>query len=123
MSTYGAKRVRLGLLLVCTVAIVAGCANLRDRVSRSERVTFDGLYFPASVDRIDRDNRDHIKVYVQKPRQSLKAAREAGRFEAVKYCIKEYGTSQIDWINGPDVEDAALVFDRERLVFEGKCNP
>ena len=117
------RHARLGLMVICAAAMVAGCSNLRERVSRSDRATFDGLYFPTSAKRIDRENRDHIQVFVQKPRQSLKAAREAGRYEAVRYCIQEYGTSQIDWINGPDVEDSGLVFDKDTLVLEGKCNP
>jgi len=124
MSKYTAgRRVRSGLLLICAAAVVTGCANVRDKMSNQEKITFDGHYFIAKVDRPDRKVRDHFMVYVRNPQQSLEAAREAGRYEAVKYCIKEYGTSRIDWIQGPDVEDAALVFENERLVLEGICNP
>lgn len=116
-------RVRIAVALLCGAAVLAGCANVRDKLSNSEKVTFDGHYFISSVDRLDRKEREHIKVYVRNPQQSLKGAREAGRYEAVKYCIKEYGTSRIVWISGPDVEDGALVYDKGRLMFEGKCNP
>ena len=122
-KTQMTRRVRTGLLLICAAALATGCANMRDKLSNKEKITFDGYYFIAKVDRPERKVRDHFMVYVRNPQQSLKAAREAGRYEAVKYCIKEYGTSQIDWIRGPDVEDSALAFDNERLVLEGTCNP
>ncbi|MBR9842976.1 MAG: hypothetical protein GYB25_07440 [Rhodobacteraceae bacterium] len=117
------RRVRNGLMLVCVAAFAMGCATARDKMSNKEKITFDGHYFITKIDRPERKVRDHFMVYVRNPHQSLKAAREAGRYEAVKYCIKEYGTSQIDWIRGPDVEDAGLAFDNERLVLEGTCKP
>lgn len=123
MSKQKARGIRTGLMLICAAALMTGCDNVRDKMSNKEKITFDGHYFITKVDRPERKVRDHFMVYVRNPHQSLKAAREAGRYEAVKYCIKEYGTSQIDWIRGPDVEDAGLAFDSERLVFEGKCNP
>ncbi len=118
-----ARRVRLGLVLVGAVALAAGCANMRDKLSNNEKVTFDGIYFVTTLDRLDRKEREHFKVFVREPQQSLEAAREAGRYEAVKYCIKEFGTSRIDWVSGPDVEDGALLYDNGRLMFEGMCNP
>ncbi len=118
-----ARRVRMGVALVGAAVLMAGCANVRDKLSNNEKVTFDGFYFVSTVDRLDRKEREHFKVYVRNPQQSLEAAREAGRYEAVKYCIKEFGTSRIAWISGPDVEDGALVLEKDRLVFEGTCNP
>ena len=117
------RRARLGVVLVGAVALMAGCANMRDKLSNTEKVTFDGFYFVSTVDRLDRKERAQFKVYVRNPQQSLEGAREAGRYEAVKYCIEEFGTSRIKWITGPDVEDGALVYDRDRLMFEGVCNP
>jgi hypothetical protein len=117
------RRARLGVALVGAVALMAGCANMRDKLSNTEKVTFDGFYFVSTVDRLDRKERAQFKVYVRNPQQSLEGAREAGRYEAVKYCIEEFGTSRIKWITGPDVEDGALVYDRDRLMFEGVCNP
>ncbi|MDV4143910.1 MULTISPECIES: hypothetical protein [Shimia] len=122
-QTHMARRVRFTIALVGAVALLAGCANMRDKLSNNEKVTFDGLYFVTTVDRQDRKEREKFKVFVRQPQQSLDAAREAGRYEAVKYCIKEFGTSQIDWVSGPDVEDGALVYDNGRLMFEGVCKP
>ena len=48
-------------------------------------------------------------------------ALEAGRFEANKYCIRGYGSSDIAWTAGPDraVEEIQIVDDT--LTLAGRC--
>jgi hypothetical protein len=51
----------------------------------------------------------------------LVGAREAGRYEATKYCINQYGTSDIAWVSGPDVEDGSLTINNDELQLRGAC--
>ena len=51
----------------------------------------------------------------------LEGARQGGGDEAGKYCIKEYGTSKMDWVIGPETETIIPVDDKIRL--EGYCRP
>jgi hypothetical protein len=97
--------VGLGLLL-------AACANPDDRIA------FDGHYFRTDVDTID-GQRDHFIAEVRDASQSITGAREAGRYAAVSYCVGTYGSSDIKWIAGPDMDNLRLV--DNRLRFEGIC--
>ena len=54
---------------------------------------------------------------------SLEGAREAGRYEAIRYCIDNFGSSDITWIAGPDAEDGTLTIANDRLQLRGTCTP
>lgn len=113
--------------MILVLSLVAGCSGVRDRIGniggKDDRVAFDGKSFRANVKKADRKDRANFTVTVRDARQSLNGAREAGRYEAVKYCIAEFGTSDITWSQGPDVPDAVLVFDKDTLIFVGTCTP
>ena len=103
----------LGIALPILVAL-AGCAEDDDRIR------FDGQVFRTKATK-DADDRSYFKVSVNRPEQSLAGARAAGTHEAIRYCIENYGTSVIDWSDGPDVADDALVIDRGALELRGRC--
>ncbi|WP_290559856.1 hypothetical protein [Aestuariivita sp.] len=102
------------ILMSLALALVAGCT------ARDDRVRFDGEVFRGKASH-DRDDRRKFTVEVSPVSASLDGAREAGRFEGIKYCINEYGTSNIEWSVGPDTDPAALVIERDRLSFAGMC--
>ena len=54
---------------------------------------------------------------------SLDGAREAGRYEAIRYCIANFGSSDIAWTEGPDAEDGTLTIANDRLLLRGTCTP
>ena len=101
-------------LFACGVLALSGCSN------REEQVTFDGQYYRAKVGKVDGD-RQQISVEVRPVSVSLDGAREAGRYEATKYCIENFGTSDIDWIVGPDDAEESLVISDDRLTLRGSC--
>lgn len=50
------------------------------------------------------------------------AAAEAGRTQAITYCLRTFGGSQIQWIMGPDVEPEQIVVDENgTLQLTGRC--
>ena len=86
----------------------------------NNRQAYDGQYFRARLS-ADKEARELFSVRVNDAAKSLVGAREAGRHEAVKYCIQQYGQSRINWTTGPDVEDGALVFEDGDLILAGEC--
>lgn len=102
-------------LTVLTVsALLAGCAN------DSERVAFDGQYFSTKLRKVD-GQRDVFQVTVKDAGKSIDGARAAARYEAVKYCVGTYGSSDIEWTFGPDAPAGSLRLEGGALTFQGRC--
>jgi hypothetical protein len=99
----------LGALMV-----LPGCA------SREAQVRFDGVYYPAKVNR-DRENLDQFRVKVNRVSRGLEGALAAGDYEAKRYCLKTHGTSDIEWINGPESDNPRALIKGGRLAMNGKC--
>lgn len=112
----------LVLLLSATALTSCSGKGLRDSFrGNKERVTFEGYRYKAKAQKVSKENRDHFTVTVSRATQSLTGARQAGGYEAVKYCIKEYGTSKMDWITGPDSE--VIIPVNDKIELEGYCRP
>lgn len=103
----------LGLLVAAALAVPA-CTK------KNTRVLFNGNYFPAKSSAV-KDDRQSFVVRVQRIERGLDGAREAARYEATRYCIENFGTSEIEWIRGPDAEDGTLDISGSTLVVSGTC--
>ncbi|KEJ97981.1 hypothetical protein SAMN05444149_101314 [Pseudosulfitobacter pseudonitzschiae] len=103
--------------LICILAValaVTGCA-------KSEKgLAFDGHYYRATAKKAG-DDRSVFQVEVRQVSQSLEGAREAGRHAATKYCVDNFGTSNIAWTRGPDPENGSLSVSNDKLLLQGKC--
>lgn len=111
-------KVQIPLAMGLALALALGACTEKDK-----RLAFDGQYFRAKSAMVDKDNREHFVVTVQKPGQSLSGARQAGAHEGTFYCIRNFGTSRIKWEVGPDMPDADLVLEKGVLTLTGECNP
>jgi hypothetical protein len=104
--------------------IIAGALALAIGLSacakREAPVLFDGYAFKAKLSKAREDKRDFV-VTVENAGQSLDGAREAGRYEATKYCMNTRGSSDIDWTAGPDDAEDALQVTDGILTFAGRC--
>ncbi len=110
----------IAVLLIAATALSACSGNWRASFkSKRERIAFEGYQYKAKASQVSKEERDHFEVVVSRANQSLSGARQAGGYEAVKYCIKEYGSSKMDWVIGPDTETIIPVDDKIRL--EGYC--
>ncbi len=105
--------VAIGLLALCV--ILAGCTN------RENRLTFDGNYYPTREKGVSRDDRQAFEVTVRRADRGVDGAREAGRHGGSKYCIENFGTSEIDWTSGPDDAVETLRFNNGNLILSGRC--
>ncbi|GAA6181025.1 MULTISPECIES: hypothetical protein [unclassified Shimia] len=112
----------IAMVLIAASTLTACGEGFRDSF-RSQRYkeTFDGVYYKAKSQKVAKEERDHFTVTVSRVGQGLSGARQAGAHEATKYCIKEYGTSKIDWVVAPDSESVIPVDDKIQL--EGYCRP
>lgn len=108
-------RTALTALMLVTMIGVTGCTE------RAKRVTFDGNYYPTRERGTDKTDRHAFQVTVRRTAQGLDGAREAGRHGGTKYCIKNFGTSEIDWQRGPDDDAALLLVDNGNMVLSGRC--
>lgn len=125
MTTFTCQRKTPAIiagLLIATTALSACSGNWRASFkNKRERIAFEGYQYKAKSNQVSKEQRDHFEVVVSRANQSLTGARQAGEYEAVKYCIKQYGTSKMDWVIGPETETIIPVDDKIRL--EGYCRP
>ncbi|MEM6373126.1 MAG: hypothetical protein AAF727_10160 [Pseudomonadota bacterium] len=104
-------------LLLIAALLLAACSE-----RKADRVAFDGQFFRATSKKVDRQRLD-FEVTVRPVSASLEGARAAGAFEATRYCIGNFGTSNIEWTDGPDAEDGTLRISNDRLLLVGTCAP
>ena len=106
-----ARPLMLGL---CATLALAACGK------PGERMRFNGNYYPAKLQQTG-ESRESFVVSVSDPGQGIEGAREAGRFEATRFCIETFGDSTIDWRAGYDPDAGAAVIDNGRLILRGAC--
>jgi hypothetical protein len=97
------------------------CLALVACTEDDDRVAFDGQYFKGKVS-ASKEDRTQFIATVTPVSNSLDGAREAARYEGTKYCIKNYGTSNIDWSSSPDAEEAELSIENGTLTVAGACD-
>ncbi len=105
---------RLGLC-IALLGTVAACDLGKDRPE------FDGQTFRASLSKKG-ETKAHFSVSVKPVSASLQGAIEAGRFEATKFCVTNFGTSDVVWDVSPDQDPETLVIDNDTVTFVGVCD-
>lgn len=104
------------------LVVIAACLGITacDRLVEDNRVAFDGIYFSSKVS-FDKAQQENFEIVVRRATQSVDGAREAGRYEATIYCVRNFGTSDVDWVLGPDA-DQIQITDGD-LYLKGTCRP
>lgn len=107
-------RARIFTGLILAALALSACTKPGDRV------LFDGKYYPTRVkkDGVDREN---FVVSVKRVDQGIAGARQAGLWEATRYCVKSVGDSTLDWQPGYDPEGDAAVIEGGSLILRGAC--
>ena len=104
-------------LATSSFLIMMGCSNPLEL--EENKVSFDGYYFSSKLSRSKLDDRS-FNLTVKRANRSILGAREAGRYEATRFCIKNFGTSDIKWVLGPD--DQSIGLTGKVLKLSGQCD-
>ncbi len=110
----------LGMVALTLTLVLPGCGTSLSNALKpsANRTLFDGNYYPARLS-TDKANRAAFSVTVSRAAQGIDGAREAGRYEATRYCIEQYGDSDAIWTVGPDTE--GLTIRDDQLTLAGRC--
>ncbi|MDW4496890.1 hypothetical protein R5H30_02770 [Sulfitobacter sp. D35] len=100
------------LTLALALVIVAGCS-----ANNRKQVFFDGQPFRTKLAR--GDERHMFTVTAKPVSASLTGARRAAEYQAIVYCVADYGSSDIRWTVGPD--SASLPISDDTLTLQGAC--
>ncbi len=113
--------IRLSMIsLICTALVALGGCSRDD----PNQVAFDGVLFKSKTGAIDKKvSRADFTVTVFEVSQSLDGARAAAGYEGTKYCVTNYGTSDIEWTVGPETEPGRLAVVDNAITFQGRCDP
>ncbi|NCQ24235.1 MAG: hypothetical protein COW54_02025 [Rhodobacteraceae bacterium CG17_big_fil_post_rev_8_21_14_2_50_63_15] len=105
---------RAGLVLV-VIGVMAGCTE------RKERVLFDGVYYPPKS-RAEKQDQRNFTASVSRANRGIEGAQKAAVHEATRYCLENFGTSEIDWRGVPEGSEGPL-FARsgDRVSVSGRC--
>ena len=106
---------RAMIITLMTLTILGGCTE------RAKRVYFDGKHYPTRGKAVSKDDRKGFTVSVRKAAQGIEGAREAGRHGGSRYCIENFGTSEIEWAVGPDDPAENLTISNGNLQLSGRC--
>lgn len=108
----------LKLIVIAALATGAGCSG-----KKKDRVAFDGVVFKTKTKPVDKKKSlADFTTTIFDVSRSLDGAREAAAYEGVKYCIANYGTSEINWVVGPDTEPENLTVVDDDITFQGQCD-
>ncbi|MFY0682500.1 MAG: hypothetical protein JXR13_18150 [Thalassovita sp.] len=111
------------IFLLVTAGLLVSSCGVSKRISEyNNRATFGGKYYKARINST-KDDRLAFVATISPVSQGLDDARDAGRFEAIKYCVGAFGNSNIEWRDGPDAEETALRISDNVLTLEGRCAP
>lgn len=106
------------LALAAAALSVAGCDMLTAASTRAARADTRFEYRT----RLDRqDDRRDMAIAVENRGAGLDDVREAVRFEATRYCLQTFGSSDTAWQTDPATGDWAYATDGARLLFRARC--
>lgn len=103
------------------VALLAGAALTACGANNSDRVLFNGVYYKAKAKPVSKDDRARFSVKVPRVDRGFDGALAAGAHEATRYCIENFGTSDIEWYQGPEGEQGTIPVSGNTVTFTGKC--
>lgn len=113
MKAFDAYR-RAGLALI-SLAVLASCTE------REQRVLFEGNYYPGKA-RAEKADRRNFTASVRRAGRGANGAQQAVFYEATRYCLDNFGTSEIEWVGVSDgSEGPVYVRSGDTVSVKGRC--
>ncbi len=100
---------------LCLIAVIA----LGACTERNRSVLFDGNFYPTRERAVDRSERAVFEVTVRRADQGVEGAVAAGVHGGTGYCIRNFGSSEIEWLSA--IDPATVDTSGGRLVLRGRC--
>ncbi len=114
------KSIGRGVVVISLLVGLTACEQAKDKLTRNS-FFYEGNTFKTKVEK-SRDDRQDFRVIVRNATQGLTGSREAARVAANRYCIENYGSTDIAYAGqSPDSENDALTLTDGQLVFVGRC--
>ena len=114
-TIFRGQRLGLLVLLLAAVAMLVACGP------RSDRVTFNGVYYKAKAKPVEKEDVLTFAVKVPRVDRGFQGALLAGEYEGTRYCLENAGTSDIDWANGPEGDEGTIPVSNNTMTFTGRC--
>ncbi|MEM1388478.1 MAG: hypothetical protein AAGG54_12775 [Pseudomonadota bacterium] len=120
--------IRITLLATVIVAL-AGCNAARNVASSvtniggnrgPNSVTINDTRFRTRL-ALSGDEKREMAITVRPVAVDPEAAQEAGRHRATAYCLQTFGSSQTDWLVGPDVPVDQVEISDGTITLQGRC--
>ncbi|TFL20226.1 hypothetical protein [Jannaschia formosa] len=116
------------IAVLAALVALTGCGGIASgdsglfagRSLRGSTEEVGGIHFRSRVTSEAEDRRS-FTVSTRNAARALPQAVEAGRVEAVRYCLTRYGGSDIAWTQGPDRPPEQIVLADGALVLSGRC--
>lgn len=113
------KLMRVVLIAGLGAGFLAGCGQT-EKLKNNKGPVFEDQVFRAKVSG-DKEDRTRFSITIPKVGGNIEGARQAGEFEAARYCITQYGRSDLIWEAGPDRPVESLRPVDDQLTFTGRC--
>ena len=107
--------------MILLAGVLAGCSEGALKV-QPRRPAFDGEIFRMSAKSVEKRNRKDFVVSIRPFSRSPKGAALAADYEATRYCIKYFGTSDILWSVDPLAEGVTLPVRDDVLQISASCD-
>ena len=104
-----------------TIIIVGlfGCGSINQYFKGFNVKPTEPLPYKTSLS--SQKNAEEFVVSVKNKEQGIEEVRESVRFEATKYCLLYFGTSDINWKISQITQDWAFDSNSGKLIFSGQC--
>ncbi len=101
-------------IIISLAFVVSACGE----AWQDNRIPFGGIIFAYSVDAYP-DKPEDFRIVIKNAVQNVDASREAGQYEGTKYCVETFGTSDIEWGQGPEADPTII---KGNLHLNGSCS-
>ncbi len=111
--------IRSAIALTLAVPLM-GCDQAKAKLARNSYF-YQGVTFKSKIEK-SKESRQDFRVVVPNASKGLTGAREAARVGANRYCIENYGSTDMTYAGqSPDSENEDLILTDGKLVFSARC--
>ena len=117
---HAASKAAKAVLALSLIASLAACERAKDKLTRNSHV-HEGVTFKTKIEK-SKESRQDFRVVVRNATNGLTGSREAARVAAARYCIENYGSTDMTFAGqSPDSKNEEVTMTDGKLIFSGRC--